>query len=486
MLKVPHNLLIKRPEKAQGRGMEPNRVIVVEADAQRRRELCAILHFQGWEPIDGHEGPWPAPDTVAFGLAGPAAPTEATETFVNGSDLPLVHVVDGPGASRDGHTVDYPVEQGALNAVLARAGVLDCGGDRDPLADMVGQSPGIRQVRQMIHQVADSDANVLILGESGTGKELVASSLHRLSDRAQGPFVPVNCGAIPADLMESELFGHEKGAFTGAISARQGRFELAAGGTIFLDEIGDMSLAMQVKLLRVLQEHTFERIGGHHSLTTDARVLAATHRDLAALIASGDFREDLFYRLNVFPIEMPPLRERREDIPLIIDALLARIGREQRGWIRLTPAAHEALAEHDWPGNIRELANLLERLVIMHPYGDVDVGDLPERYQPERPATSEGAGWVLLDDQPGADDANAASREPARPGPADLPAEGIDLKRHLGELESTLIRQALAASDGVVARAAKLLGLRRTTLVEKLRKYGIQREQTGGEEAKSA
>ncbi|MFO8155240.1 MAG: sigma-54 interaction domain-containing protein [Pseudomonadota bacterium] len=472
--------------------MEPNRVIVMEADVQRRRELCAILRFQGWEPVDGHEGRWPAPETVAFGLAGPAAPAEASETFVNGSDLPLLHVVDGPDAEADGLVVHYPVAQEELNEVLNRAGVLEHGGDADPLADLVGQSPGIRQVRQMIHQVADSDATVLILGESGTGKELVASSLHHLSERDQAPFVPVNCGAIPADLLESELFGHEKGAFTGAIGARQGRFELAAGGTIFLDEIGDMSLAMQVKLLRVLQERTFERIGSHHTRTTDARVLAATHRDLESLIASGDFREDLFYRLNVFPIEMPPLRERREDIPLIIEALLARIGREQRGWIRLTPAAHEALADHEWPGNIRELANLLERLVIMHPYGDVDVTDLPERYQPALPATTEGGGWVLLDDHPDGTAATTTTApasspaEPGRPGPAELPAEGLDLKHYLGELESGLIRQALEASDGVVARAAKLLGLRRTTLVEKLRKYGIQREQARGEKVKSA
>ena len=444
--------------------MEPKRVIVMESDAARRQAMAAILHFLGWQPIVDADV-WPAGDTIAFGMAGPGSPDALLTAFEALGGPPLIRVTTGETPDPEGLVVRYPVEQGELNAVLARAGLLAQSGRADPLRGLVGNSPGIRLVRRMIHQVAGSDAGVLILGESGTGKELVARSLHRLSERRDGPFVPVNCGAIPAALLESELFGHEKGAFTGAITARQGRFEMAAGGTLFLDEIGDMSVAMQVKLLRVLQEQTFQRVGGNQEIGTDVRVIAATHRDLEAGISEGTFREDLYYRLNVFPIEMPPLRERREDIPLLIDALLERISQAQRGWVRLTPAARQTLAAQEWPGNVRELANLMERLVIMHPYGEVDRADLPERY---RPGDASGdSGWVLLEDE--APDASTATPR--------LPSEGLDLKGHLSDMERGLIQQALAASDGVVARAAKLLGLRRTTLVEKLRKYGLQREQ---------
>ncbi|MFO7603997.1 MAG: sigma-54 dependent transcriptional regulator, partial [Gammaproteobacteria bacterium] len=227
---------------------------------------------------------------------------------------------------------------------------------------LVGNSRGIRSVRKLIEQVADSEANVLILGDSGTGKEVVARNLHYYSSRRDKPFVPVNCGAIPADLLESELFGHEKGAFTGAISSRQGRFELAEGGTLFLDEIGDMQLNMQVKLLRVIQERIFERVGSNKSNKTNVRIIAATHRDLEEEIAEGRFREDLYYRLNVFPIEMPPLRERVEDLPLLINELVTRLEHEQRGSVRLTPMATAALCQYPWPGNVRELSNLIERL----------------------------------------------------------------------------------------------------------------------------
>ena len=218
---------------------------------------------------------------------------------------------------------------------------------------LVGNSDSIRQVRRLIEQVANTEASVLLLGESGTGKEVVARNIHALSSRHSKPFIPINCGAIPAELLESELFGHEKGAFTGAITSRQGRFELANGGTLFLDEIGDMPLAMQVKLLRVLQERCFERVGSNRSVEVNVRIIAATHRNLEQAIEEGKFREDLFYRLNVFPIDMPPLRARREDLPLLVNELIARIEGENRPSVRIMPGALEALSRYQWPGNVR-------------------------------------------------------------------------------------------------------------------------------------
>ena len=246
---------------------------------------------------------------------------------------------------------------------------------------LVGRSEGIANVRHLISQVSSSDATVLVLGQSGTGKEVVARNIHYLSERRDGPFIPVNCGAIPAELLESELFGHEKGSFTGAISARKGRFEMAEGGTLFLDEIGDMPLQMQVKLLRVLQEKVFERVGGSKTIATDVRIVAATHRDLETMIVDNEFREDLFYRLNVFPIEMPALSERRDDVPLLLHELVNRVFNEGRGKVRFTQRAIESLKEHPWSGNVRELSNLIERLTILYPGGLVDVNDLPHKYR---------------------------------------------------------------------------------------------------------
>jgi len=330
---------------------------------------------------------------------------------------------------------------------------------------LVGSSRSVKDIRVLVEQVADSQATVLILGESGTGKEVVARNIHYYSERRDKPFVPINCGAIPPELLESELFGHEKGAFTGAISTRQGRFELAEGGTLFLDEIGDMPLPMQVKLLRVLQERTFERVGSNKSLKTNVRVIAATHRNLDELIKEGSFREDLYYRINVFPIEMPPLRERVEDIPLLITELIARIEHEKRGSVRFMPATIMALCQAHWTGNVRELANLIERLAILYPFGVVDVKDLPEKYRPDSVVNN-----TVYADQPNIP-ANIPEEVPE--ANARLPRDGLNLKEHLSNLEVSLIRQALTEANGVVAHAAKLLNMRRTTLVEKLRKYGI-------------
>ncbi|KTD47706.1 sigma-54 dependent transcriptional regulator [Legionella quateirensis] len=338
---------------------------------------------------------------------------------------------------------------------------------RTPLfRSLVGTSESISQVRKLIEQVANTEASVLILGESGTGKEVVARNIHSLSARSNKPFIPINCGAIPGELLESELFGHEKGAFTGAITSRQGRFELANGGTLFLDEIGDMPLAMQVKLLRVLQERCFERVGSNKSIDVNVRIIAATHRNLEVAIQEGKFREDLFYRLNVFPIEMPPLRSRSADVVLLFNELISRIEGEHRPIVRLMPDAMDALCNYSWPGNVRELANLVERLSILYPNGIVCKNDLPQRFQGEYKLSymemnSSGTERETLlqiisqDQTPNTD--------------------GIDLKEHLVKTELALISQALEESDWVVAHAASYLNMRRTTLVEKMRKYGLTR-----------
>lgn len=337
---------------------------------------------------------------------------------------------------------------------------------------LVGTSRSVKTVRDLMAQVADKDVSVLITGESGTGKEVVARNLHYHSPRREKPFVPVNCGAIPAELLESELFGHEKGAFTGAITARVGRFELAEGGTLFLDEIGDMPLNMQVKILRVLQERTFEKVGSNRTQSADVRIVAATHKNLEAMIESGDFREDLYYRLNVFPIEMPPLRDRAEDIPLLINELIARMEKEKRGSLRMNSAAILSLCRHSWPGNVRELANLVERLAIMHPFGVIGVQELPKkfRYVDDYDETPELEQDTMPSGVPGLVGLDA---------PALLPVNGLDLKDYLSNLEKQLIQQALDETNGVVARAAEKLRIRRTTLVEKVRKYGLREEEEG-------
>jgi sigma-54 specific flagellar transcriptional regulator A len=354
-------------------------------------------------------------------------------------------------------------EQYAINAGRVQ--------QRDPqlFRSLVGTSREIQKVREMMTQVADKDVTVLITGESGTGKEVVARTLHYNSRRRNMPFVPVNCGAIPRELLESELFGHEKGAFTGAVSSRAGRFEMAQGGTLFLDEIGDMPLDMQVKILRVLQERTYERVGGNKTITADVRIITATHRHLENMIKDGGFREDLYYRLNVFPIEMPPLRERVEDIPLLLNELITRLENEKRGSIRFNSAAIMSLCGHEWAGNIRELANLVERMSILHPYGVVGVQELPKKFRHVEAADED---FIL----PNTAKADGMPTVATLDSTALLPVNGIDLKEYLANLESSLIQQALDDSVGIVARAAEKLQIRRTTLVEKMRKYDLQRK----------
>ena len=330
------------------------------------------------------------------------------------------------------------------------------------LMRQVGASPRMVALDRLIRQVAPHDTTVLLRGESGTGKEMAARTIHEASNRRNGPFVAINCGAIPSELLESELFGHEKGAFTGAIATRKGRFELAEGGTLFLDEIGDMSLPMQVKLLRVLQERVYEKVGSNVTQKCDVRIIAATHRNLEQAIGpGGTFREDLYYRLNVFPIELPALRERVEDLPLLVAEFAARLAANGHAMPTLSSCALSALSGHAWPGNVRELGNLVERLAVMYPGRTVRAADLPSQYARLAP--------VIEFPQP------AAAREPSDGG-IRLTHEGIDLREHLAGIEIALIRQALARADGVVAHAAKILKLQRTTLVEKLRKYGMGAE----------
>ena len=364
----------------------------------------------------------------------------------------------------------------------------------------------IRQVNHLIGQVAAFDSNVLILGESGTGKEVVARAIHEASPRRQRPFVPINCGAIPAELLESELFGHEKGAFTGALATRKGRFEIAESGTIFLDEIGDMNPTMQVKLLRVLQERVFERVGSCVSQRCDVRIIAATHHNLEESIAKGTFRADLYYRLNVVPIDMPPLRDRAEDLPLLIADLAQRIGNAGRPQVKFANATVEALKAYGWPGNVRELGNLIERMSIQCGAHAVSIADLPARYRPpdwSAPADAAAANQAaeqLIASAPAIsvlgpaleamarDAAAPQDDEPSSMDPqlADalldqFPHE-FDLRNYLESLEQRLIERAMHTANGTVAQAARLLGLRRTTLVEKLRKYSLTGSDTAAPE----
>jgi sigma-54 specific flagellar transcriptional regulator A len=468
--------------------MTDNALLLIETDPNARGRLRELLEFLDSGTVNAPEVEhWrahaedKAPMAVVLGPCQAVAEQLALFEDISRHDTRLPIIVIGEAGNRatfDARAasgsfvrhVDHPPRHASLSHALEQARVFRSGqsggsGGRHPelFRSLVGKSPGILQVRELIQQVSPTSANVLILGESGTGKEVVARNLHYHSPRRGQPFVPVNCGAIPHDLLESELFGHEKGAFTGAINARVGRFELAEGGTLFLDEIGDMSLAMQVKLLRVLQERVFERVGSNKSIQADVRIIAATHRNLEELIREGKFREDLYYRLNVFPIEMPPLRSRIEDIPLLIAELNARLARERGATVRLTNAAMYALQRYAWPGNVRELANLVERLAILSPTGPVDLRDLPPKYQGEGGAVS------AAPQAPGAaDGANGSAVQ--------LPSGGLDLKEYLNNIEYSLIMQALNEAGGVVAHAAELLRLRRTTLVEKLRKYGVRAE----------
>jgi len=315
--------------------------------------------------------------------------------------------------------------------------------------NMIGYSDGMKKIFDTIEKVASSDSTVMIYGESGTGKELVAKAIHFNSERINSPLIAVNCGAIPEELLESELFGHEKGAFTGAIRSRIGRFELANGGTIFLDEIGDMSPALQVKVLRVLQEKQFDRIGGVKTLQVDVRIIAATNQDLEKAIIEKRFREDLYYRINVIPIHLPPLRERRVDIPILANHFLRKFDKLKRKAVgKIVPEAMEFLLRYPWPGNVRELENLIEMVVVLKEEGNIEVGDLPDKIVKLPPAGGFINGIEITDN-------------------------GIRYNDLIDKLEKDLLSKALEKAGGAKNRAAKLLNLNRTTFVEKLKRFKI-------------
>ena len=314
---------------------------------------------------------------------------------------------------------------------------------------IIGQSRPMRDLFEMVCKVAQTDSTLLITGETGTGKGLMAREIHQQSQRSAKPFVQINCGAIPDNLLESELFGHERGAFTGATTTKTGKFEVANGGTLFLDEIGDMSLDLQVKLLRVLEENEFERVGGHRTIKADVRVIAATHRDLEKAVEQGDFREDLYYRIYVIPLKVAPLRERQSDVPLLIAHFLAEFQSAQGFEIQgISDQALERLKHYPWPGNVRELRNVVERMVVLHPDRQIGVDDLPARVK--GPSAHTGSLSIELSD------------------------EGICLNSAVSEFERSLIMQSLEKTKWVKNRAAQLLRLKRTTLVEKIKRHQIK------------
>jgi len=497
-------------DTARLRTLTLQRAVVYDGDAQRAERVADVLRTLGLEPLlIDHSALMraviQAPSTPPALLIGDVADCDWRELGAalreQLADVPVVAY--GSGAVADQllaalgprlQRLQFPFKHTTLAAALrvpVEAALEEAGDVNMP----TGSSPAVREVSALIRQVAAHDSSVLILGESGTGKELAARAIHDASPRRQRPFVAINCGAIPAELLESELFGHEKGSFTGAISARKGRFEIAEGGTLFLDEIGDMSLPMQVKLLRVLQERVFERVGNHTPIRCNVRIVAATHRNLEESIARGAFREDLFYRLNVFPIEMPALRTRIDDLPLLVRDFSDRNVDAGRSKVELTARTMKVLSAYAWPGNVRELGNLIERMSILCPNRRVDVGDLPPKYRPaallaqlnldalpeelpalEEPEEVEESGSI--DDR---DVIALLAEQDSNEAVVQLPAEGLDLRDHLFTIERGLIQQALSRSGGTVAHAARLLKLRRTTLVEKLRKFQMLNEGAASE-----
>jgi DNA-binding NtrC family response regulator len=454
---------------------EHGHILVIDDDPAVCQSLEEILAAEGYDvstAADGESGLVRAKehpfDLVLSDLALPGlGGTEILKYLVRHQPECLCIIITGYGSIKNAvdsmrlGAFDYlckPVDPQELRVVIRRAlehrrlkwenlQLKKRLHQRYGFANIIGQSDAILRVFDLIRKVADSDSTVLILGESGTGKELIAHAIHYNSFRAAGPLIPVNCAAIPGELLESELFGHERGAFTHAVRTRIGRFEQASGGTIFLDEIADMSPALQVKILRVLQDRSFERIGGVKTIRADIRVIAATNHDLEELVRLSRFREDLYYRLNVIPIRVPPLRERLTDIPLLVQHFLQEFSQKtSRPLKRLTPAALEVLMGYSWPGNVRELENLLERLVILSEGEVVDVADLPEKFHGHRLAPEE-----------------------AR----DFPEHGVHLNALVQEFERDLIVRALERSNWVKSQAAQLLHLNRTTLLEKMKKQNI-------------
>ncbi len=460
-------------------------VLIVDDEVNIRRVLAAMLKREGYEVTTAADGEQAlgvlhrtpvhvvVTDLVMPRLGGMDLLRRVSADF---PDVPVIVItahgsVDSAVAALKAGAFDYitkPFEQEDLKNVIAKAArahdlerqnvhVSLTDGDRPPL---VGESPSMRAIYDIVAKVADSPSTVLVTGESGTGKELIAKAVHRGSSRRDKPFIKVNCAAIPKDLVESELFGHERGAFTGAVGSKPGRFELADGGTLFLDEIGEVPVEIQVKLLRAIQESEFERVGGIKTLQVDVRLIAATNRDLKALIAEGRFREDLYYRLAVVPVALPPLRDRREDIPLLVRHFIQkydeRLGKRVEG---IEPEAMELLLGYSWPGNIRELENLMERSVLFADGPLIQASSLPDSLRergPQPPVPIAAVGPLGAIAAP----SGASMKEIVRQAQADL--------------ERELIGRALEETAGNVTRAAKRLQISRKSLQVKMKELGLR------------
>jgi len=460
---------------------EIKRVLVADDELNMRRVLEAMLRREGYDVVTAANG------TEALGGMSANIHTVITDLKMPGldgmgllkrlaidyPDVPVVMITAHGSVENAVEAVklgafDYlekPFEQEQIRQVVAKAISTYALSRKDARPEepsergrfrLVGQSPAIRQIYAVVEKVANTPSTVLISGESGTGKELIARALHENSNRHAGPFIKINCAAIPKTLMESELFGYDKGAFTGAVGAKPGRFELAHGGTLFLDEIGEIPIEMQVKLLRVLQESEFERVGGIKTIKVDVRLVTATNRDLLEEIGAGNFREDLFYRLNVVPIQIPPLRERREDIPLLADHFIAKFNeRLKKQIVSISPEAVEQLVGYNWPGNIRELENLMERTILFCEGPEIGVSDLPpEIVGASAPAVSAS----------GAD-------EGTRPAAGSL-KEAV--RAETERVERELIQRALDATGGNVTQAARKLKISRKSLQTKMKELGLR------------
>jgi Nif-specific regulatory protein len=489
---------------------ESKRVLVADDELNMRRVLEAILRREGYEVVTAANGIEALEEmsrevhTVITDLKMPGLDGMGLLRRLQADypDVPVVMITAHGSVENAVEAVklgafDYlekPFEQEQIRQIVDKAMKTHEFARRDARLDeseargrfrLIGQSAAIRQIYAVVEKVANTPSTVLITGESGTGKELIARALHENSARHKGPFIKINCAAIPKTLMESELFGYEKGAFTGAVGAKPGRFELAHGGTLFLDEIGEIPVEMQVKLLRVLQESEFERVGGIKTIKVDVRLVTATNRDLLQEIAAGAFREDLFYRLNVVPIPIPPLRDRREDIPMLADHFITKFNdRLKRQITGITPDAVARLGAYNWPGNIRELENLMERTMLFCEGPEIKAYDLPPELAalpapvqpaaaaattPSSPALAALQALPALAEEPAA--AAAAGGPPAAPAAASL-KEAV--RAETERVERELIVRALEETGGNVTQAARKLKISRKSLQTKMKEFGLR------------